>query len=78
MTAPLVAAQDISKSFGLTRALDGVSLSVAPGSVHGLIGPNGSGKSTLVRMLTGMDGGTRNTSLRPSPLGVKAPGICME
>jgi ABC-type sugar transport system ATPase subunit len=55
MTAPLVAAQDISKSFGLTRALDGVSLSVAPGLVHGLIGPNGSGKSTLVRMLTGME-----------------------
>ena len=55
MTAPLVAAQDISKSFGLTQALDGVSLSVAPGSVHGLIGPNGSGKSTLVRMLTGME-----------------------
>jgi len=55
MTAPLVAVHDISKSFGLTRALDGVSLSVAPGSVHGLIGPNGSGKSTLVRMLTGME-----------------------
>jgi ABC-type sugar transport system ATPase subunit len=55
MTAPLVAAHDISKSFGLTRALDGVSLSVAPGSVHGLIGPNGSGKSTLIRMLTGME-----------------------
>jgi len=55
MTAPLVAAHDISRSFGLTRALDGVSLSVAPGSVHGLIGPNGSGKSTLLRMLTGME-----------------------
>jgi ABC-type sugar transport system ATPase subunit len=55
MTAPLVAAQDISKSFGLTRALDGVSLSVAPGLVHGLIGPNGSGKSTLIRTLTGME-----------------------
>jgi ABC-type sugar transport system ATPase subunit len=55
MTAPFVAAQEISKSFGLTRALDGVSLSVALGSVHGLIGPNGSGKSTLVRMLTGME-----------------------
>jgi ABC-type sugar transport system ATPase subunit len=55
MSAPLIAAQGLSKSFGLTQALDGVSLSVAPGSVHGLIGPNGSGKSTLVRMLTGME-----------------------
>jgi ribose transport system ATP-binding protein len=55
MAAPLVAAQEISKSFGLTRALDGVSLSVAPGLVHGLVGPNGSGKSTLIRMLTGME-----------------------
>jgi ABC-type sugar transport system ATPase subunit len=61
MTTPLVAAQDISKSFGLTRALDGVSLSVAPGSVHGLIGPNGSGKSTLIRMLTGMETPDRGT-----------------
>jgi ABC-type sugar transport system ATPase subunit len=55
MSAPLIAAQELSKSFGLTQALDGLSLSVAPGSVHGLIGPNGSGKSTLVRMLTGME-----------------------
>ena len=55
MTTPLVAVQNISKSFGLTRALDAVSLSVARGSVHGFIGPNGSGKSTLMRMLMGME-----------------------
>jgi ABC-type sugar transport system ATPase subunit len=55
MRAPLVTALELSKSFGLTQALDRVSLSVAPGSVHGLIGPNGSGKSTLVRMLTGIE-----------------------
>ena len=55
MTTPLVAVRYISKSFGLTRALDAVSLSVARGSVHGFIGPNGSGKSTLMRMLMGME-----------------------
>ena len=51
MTTPLVAVQNISKSFGLTRALDAVSLSVARGSVHGFIGPNGSGKTTLIKQI---------------------------
>ena len=38
-------------SFGETRALDGVDLAVAPGTVQGLLGPNGAGKTTLVRVL---------------------------
>ena len=38
-------------SFGETRALDGVDLTVAPGTVQGLLGPNGAGKTTLVRVL---------------------------
>ena len=44
----------VSKSFGPTRALHEVSLTVAPGEVHGLVGGNGSGKSTLIKILSGV------------------------
>jgi len=42
------------KTFGRTRALDGLDLTVASGEVHGFLGPNGSGKSTTIRVLLGM------------------------
>lgn len=42
------------KTFGTTRALDGLDLEVAAGEVHGFLGPNGSGKSTAIRVLLGL------------------------
>src|SRR3954470_20767320 len=42
----------LRKSFGDVRALDGVDLEAAPGTVLGLLGPNGAGKTTTVRVLT--------------------------
>ncbi|MEU4315802.1 ABC transporter ATP-binding protein [Nocardia sp. NPDC024068] len=53
----MTAAIDISglvKTFGRTRALDGLDLEVAAGEVHGFLGPNGSGKSTTIRVLLGL------------------------
>jgi ABC-2 type transport system ATP-binding protein len=49
------------KTFGRTRALDGLDLEVATGEVHGFLGPNGSGKTTTIRVLLGLlraDAGT--------------------
>ena len=51
----------LTKSFGRTRALDGLDLTVAHGEVHGFLGPNGSGKTTTIRILLGLvraDSGT--------------------
>jgi ABC-2 type transport system ATP-binding protein len=42
------------KTFGATRALDGLDLSVQAGEVHGFLGPNGAGKSTTIRVLLGL------------------------
>jgi oleandomycin transport system ATP-binding protein len=46
-----IQAESLAKSFGTTRALDGVDLEVAAGTVLGLLGPNGAGKTTAVRIL---------------------------
>jgi galactofuranose transport system ATP-binding protein len=46
--------EDVSKQFLGVRALDGVSLALRAGRVHGLVGENGAGKSTLIKVLTGV------------------------
>ncbi|MBI4259277.1 MAG: ATP-binding cassette domain-containing protein [Actinobacteria bacterium] len=57
---PAIVTEGLKKAFGRVRAVDGVDLSVAPGSVFGLLGPNGAGTTTTVRILTTLlrpDGG---------------------
>ncbi len=47
-----ISVRGVAKSYGAVRALDGIDLDVATGSVLGLLGPNGAGKTTIVRILT--------------------------
>ncbi|PJN27759.1 ATP-binding cassette domain-containing protein [Kitasatospora sp. CB02891] len=51
MSDPVIAVRGLGKTFGATRALDGLELDVPEGAVCGLLGPNGAGKTTLVRIL---------------------------
>ncbi|MGN9788603.1 ATP-binding cassette domain-containing protein [Nonomuraea sp. ZG12] len=51
MADPIVVAEGLHKSFGGTHALQGLNLSVPPGTVCGVLGPNGAGKTTAVRIL---------------------------
>jgi ABC-2 type transport system ATP-binding protein len=46
--------ENVSKSFGAVKALDGVSLHIKRGEIYGLLGPNGAGKTTLIRMIVGI------------------------
>jgi ABC-2 type transport system ATP-binding protein len=52
MSEPAITTSGLTKSFGDVRALDGVDLEVAQGTILGLLGPNGAGKTTAVRVLT--------------------------
>jgi ABC-2 type transport system ATP-binding protein len=60
MNSPAIETAGLIKTFGDNRAVDGVDLTVPPGTVYGLLGPNGAGKTTVVRMLATLlrpDGG---------------------
>jgi branched-chain amino acid transport system permease protein len=54
VTGPVLTIDDLAKSFGGIAALAGVSFTIAPGEIVGLIGPNGSGKTTLVNLVAGV------------------------
>ncbi|HEU0285553.1 MAG TPA: ABC transporter ATP-binding protein [Nocardioidaceae bacterium] len=54
MTSSAISVSGLVKSYGPTRALDGLDLSVATGEVHGFLGPNGAGKTTTIRVLLGL------------------------
>jgi ABC-2 type transport system ATP-binding protein len=51
---PAIRVSGLVKTFGSTRALDGLDLEVRTGEVHGFLGPNGSGKTTTIRVLLGL------------------------
>ncbi|MDQ4491716.1 ABC transporter ATP-binding protein [Sinomonas sp. ASV486] len=59
--------EGLSKRFGRTLALDGVSLEIGPGEVFGYLGPNGAGKTTTIRLVLGM---IRPTAGRASVFGL--------
>ena len=70
-STPAVEARDLVKTFGDTRAVDGVSLAVPEAAIYGILGPNGAGKTTCLRMLLGIidpSSGERRLLGRTSPL----------
>jgi branched-chain amino acid transport system ATP-binding protein len=83
MNGCILTVSNVSKSFGAIQALDGVSIEIAQGSIHGIIGPNGSGKTTLFNCITGLlrpDSGavmlegkdiTRETPVRIANMGIR-------
>ena len=54
VSEPVIDIRGLTKSFGATRALDALDLTVTPGEVHGFLGPNGAGKSTTIRVVLGL------------------------
>jgi heme exporter protein A len=66
---PVVEVLDLARSFGVRKAVAGVSFSLAPGACLALFGPNGAGKTTLLRVLAGL--------LKPSAGSAKVSGVSL-
>jgi len=64
-TEPVLAVEELRREYDSIVALDGVSLTVRPGTLHCLVGPNGSGKTTLFRTLLGLTTPTSGRVRRP-------------
>jgi ribose transport system ATP-binding protein len=84
LATPRLRMTGVRKSFGATRALDGVDFEVQPGQVHALIGENGAGKSTLMKVLAGVhapDAGDLAIDGQPyqpeGPLDARRRGVAM-
>lgn len=70
--SPILVLEDLKRYFGGVKAVDGLSITIRAGSIHGLIGPNGSGKSTVVNVISGLYLPTAGRVLlrgKPLPLG---------
>jgi general nucleoside transport system ATP-binding protein len=75
---PLLDVVGVTHDYGTLRALDDVSLDVAPGEVHALVGENGAGKSTLVKVVAGLldpTAGSVSADGRAVPLGRTAESV---
>ena len=57
----MIEAIDLTKRYGATTAVDGLSFTVPPGQVTGFLGPNGAGKSTTMRLILGLDAPSAGT-----------------
>ncbi|WP_019158769.1 methionine ABC transporter ATP-binding protein [Brevibacterium senegalense] len=59
----MIELRDLRKEFAGVTALEGISLSVAAGEIHGIVGRSGAGKSTLIRCLTGLEPATSGSAV---------------
>ena len=57
----MIAATGLTKRYGTTAAVDGLTFEVKPGIVTGFLGPNGAGKTTSMRLILGLDKATEGT-----------------
>jgi ABC-2 type transport system ATP-binding protein len=80
----VIEATDLTKRFGKTTAVNGLTFSVRPGRVTGFLGPNGAGKSTTLRMILGLNSPTGGSvtvdgvDFRSRPRGLRHVGALLD